>query len=1052
MSKKSQIVIFFILGFIIMAIFYLLYSLRHETVTQKMEKEVTTASIDELKLQEIESYVQSCIDKTLSQSVDTIMLQGGNIFHYQEGSLFTSKIPYVEFNGANVSYQLFKPLFYPQDTLETPPIYPCHASDPLCQMGTELGQEDIFCCGIDHNPSLWICRWSGDYCFYRYNHTQSEHFTLGVKGRQRLCTASFMLLGYSCTCPAPPCSTSIEAQLSRYLDVKIPKCLNFSMFKAYNITLGNRSANLTIGKEDVALDLILPININMIEYAPTKKEMRFKSKYPVRLLPMFTFIFGMGSVKGLIDYEITNLTFDIVKDGQRLANQYGHLSITKYDLPEFKSSVIVVNDTSLNGKSSVFQFAVEKRIPALDYISQNPFGSNDIFVMKGYEIKFKPVAYDPDEDELHYTYHGWKTDSPGVDGLTSEAVAGSPNYWELSDSYTDSTKCVVSADKGMQEHVCADIKTEDADIGVHKVTIEVRDEDGYRDWQTTRILVGDVYLPMIEEKTNHPEHKACRKDPASFVSYAAIKNQPFYLEGWCGSDPGREYTYIWSFSPDSSNLGDEFTETKSGCTSLIEVRFDSNTIVNLIVEDTETLIQTSAPNRAITVYNDKDWDDYCGDIAEPYRDCDDFDDTAHPFAPELCDGKDNDCDGLTDTADADFVNALCEKTVGVCSGKEHNILQCAAGAWQPCTAAEYGADFEDPEANCFDGLDNDCNGITDVGCSCMNGQTKSCGTDEGQCVAGIQTCISGAWGLCVGQVGPAIETCDGLDNDCDGSTDEGVLWVNKGQACTVGVGACQRSGVYICNSGNPSGATICSATPGTPTPEVCDGLNNDCDGSTDEGALWVNKGQVCAVGIGACQRSGVYICNSGNPSGPTICSATPGTPTPEICDGLDNDCDGSEGALWANKGQACTVGVGACQRSGVYICNSGNPSGATICSATPGTPTPEVCDGLNNDCDGSTDEGALWVNKGQACTVGIGACQRSGAYICNSGNPSGLTICSATPGTPTPEVCDDGIDSSCDGGDNTLSCCYSAGTGCTSHPQCCSGNCASCGWLCSKCA
>lgn len=61
-------------------------------------------------------------------------------------------------------------------------------------------------------------------------------------------------------------------------------------------------------------------------------------------------------------------------------------------------------------------------------------------------------------------------------------------------------------------------------------------------------------------------------------------------------------------------------------------------------------------------------------------------------------------------------------------------------------------------------------------CECRVGTTRACGTDEGECVAGTQTCSSaGAWGDCVGSVGPVAEVCDGKDNDCDGLTDLGPL-------------------------------------------------------------------------------------------------------------------------------------------------------------------------------------------------------------------------------------------------------------------------------------
>jgi hypothetical protein len=76
---------------------------------------------------------------------------------------------------------------------------------------------------------------------------------------------------------------------------------------------------------------------------------------------------------------------------------------------------------------------------------------------------------------------------------------------------------------------------------------------------------------------------------------------------------------------------------------------------------------------------------------------------------------------------------------------------------------------------------------------------------------------------------------------------------------------------------------------------------------------------------------------------------------PDICDNLDNDCDGPINEDYPNIGQNCTVGIGKCQASGVYQCTVDGTG--TECDAVAGSPTVEVCDNLDNDCDGNTDDG-----------------------------------------------------------------------------------------------
>ena len=218
----------------------------------------------------------------------------------------------------------------------------------------------------------------------------------------------------------------------------------------------------------------------------------------------------------------------------------------------------------------------------------------------------------------------------------------------------------------------------------------------------------------------------------------------------------------------------------------------------------------------------------------------------------------------------------------------------------------------------------------------------------------------------------AEELCDGLDNNCDGETDEvcdcrysvGVVLTQdcySGPEDTIGIGVCQ-SGEQLCM---PNGMWGNCDNERLPTEESCDnmGTDDDCDGELDEdenGELITSvcyDGDPADIDIGIC-RAGIRSCSSDSCEGAVY-------PEEEYCDNLDNDCDGivdedlqgNPLAFECYLGDPTTIGVGEC-RSGQRGC--GDPESTCFGAVYP---EEDICDGLDNNCDGEADE--------DGCPVGL---------------------------------------------------------------------------------
>ena len=505
----------------------------------------------------------------------------------------------------------------------------------------------------------------------------------------------------------------------------------------------------------------------------------------------------------------------------------------------------------------------------------------------------------------------------------------------------------------------------------HTVQVDVVDDGALSatDWVTVTVIDLEDD-PTITVRKPAEGDSGVEEEPVDFeVVVADEQDDPEDLGVWIESDLDGT---VCEPEPDASGL--------ATCSAVLSVGVHA-----LTFGVTDTTGNSATEERSFEVLAWTAIDDDGDGYTEDEGDCDDTDSSVYPGAEEHYDGVDEDCDGVVDEGTVDFdddgdgyteldgdcddddaasypdAEELCDGADNDCDGEVDEGTDCFDDDGDGFTEGDGDCDDADPDSypggeEVADGADNDCDGTVDEGTDLYD-DDGDCYCESGTCTGSAEpSCTTLADGDCDdtdADVNPdGIEVCNGVDDDCDGTADgasaaDATTYWRDGDGDGYGdpswtADDCSAPSGYVSNDDDCDDSDASVSPAGT---ETCNGVDDDCDGSTDEGVTTTYYRDADGDGYGDpssttedCSAPSGYVANDDD------CDDADAALNPTTVWYLDYDGDGYGGS---------TVTTRQCTQPSNYVDNASDCDD-TDASTYPGAT--ETCDGTDNDCDGTSDE------------------------------------------------------------------------------------------------